>query len=232
MTRVKSFISSSNTVTFTTARILMKYRNRLYMREGGREWGREGVRERERERDTILEGGSCFFQDGSHVSESLSSLLLSVSWRELHRLQRFHDCYCNYPETLVICESFILSGERYFNANLRHSSLQKIANFPKRVCLMVKICLSCLGKGHFQCPPRCPYSEVSLYILLSCSVWKGSGRRKRSSPEPADDHLCLLRAGNGKKHISTVVSAREVTKFQMVSGREGEKVTGNVCYSY
>ena len=39
----------------------------------------------------------------------------------------------------------------------------------------------------------------------------------KSSPEPADEHLCLLRAGNGKKHISTVVSSREVTKFQMVS---------------
>ena len=44
----------------------------------------------------------------------------------------------------------------------------------------------------------------------------GSAAAKRASPEP-DNHLCLLRAGNGKRHISTVVSAKEVTRFQMVS---------------
>lgn len=40
--------------------------------------------------------------------------------------------------------------------------------------------------------------------------------RKAASPEP-EENLCLLRASNGKKHISTVVSAKEVTRFQLVS---------------
>ena len=39
--------------------------------------------------------------------------------------------------------------------------------------------------------------------------------RKAASPEP-EENLCLLRASNGKKHISTVVSAKEVTRFQLV----------------
>ena len=198
------------------------------MREGGREWGRE----RERERDTILEGGSCFFQDGSHVSESLSCLLLRISWRELHRLQRFHDCYCNYPETLVICESFILSGERYFNANVRHSSLQKIANFPKRVCLMVKICLSCLGKGHFQCLPRCPlFRGFTVYTtILFClkRQWRGekvvprASRWSSLSPESwqwEETHqyrrqLRLLQKPRGrpKANLKSLFAVAEVTK--------------------
>ena len=43
-----------------------------------------------------------------------------------------------------------------------------------------------------------------------------SSPRKAMSPEH-DENLCLLRASNGKKHISTVVSAKEVTRFQLVS---------------
>ena len=39
---------------------------------------------------------------------------------------------------------------------------------------------------------------------------------KASSPEP-EENLCLLRATNGKKKLSTVVSAKEVTRFQLVS---------------
>lgn len=38
---------------------------------------------------------------------------------------------------------------------------------------------------------------------------------KASSPEP-EENLCLLRATNGKKKLSTVVSAKEVTRFQLV----------------
>ena len=44
---------------------------------------------------------------------------------------------------------------------------------------------------------------------------KAKAKGKAGSPEP-EDHLCLLRASNGKKKISTVISAREVTRFQMV----------------
>jgi len=39
--------------------------------------------------------------------------------------------------------------------------------------------------------------------------------RKAPSPEP-EENLCLLRATNGKKKLSTVVSAKEVTRFQLV----------------
>ena len=39
---------------------------------------------------------------------------------------------------------------------------------------------------------------------------------KAASPEP-EENLCLMRASNGKRTISTVISAREVTRFQMVS---------------
>lgn len=39
---------------------------------------------------------------------------------------------------------------------------------------------------------------------------------KAASPEP-EENLCLLRATNGKKKLSTVVSAKEVTRFQLVS---------------
>lgn len=46
---------------------------------------------------------------------------------------------------------------------------------------------------------------------------RGKVRAGGSSSEP-DEHLCLLRASNGKKHISTVVSAREVTRFQIAYG--------------
>ena len=38
---------------------------------------------------------------------------------------------------------------------------------------------------------------------------------KASSPEP-EENLCLLRATNGKKKLTTVVSAKEVTRFQLV----------------
>lgn len=41
-----------------------------------------------------------------------------------------------------------------------------------------------------------------------------SAAAKRTSPE-LEDHLCLLRAGNGKRHFSTVISVKEVTRFQM-----------------
>ena len=44
---------------------------------------------------------------------------------------------------------------------------------------------------------------------------KGKTKGKHASPEP-EEHLCLLRASNGKKKISTIVSTREVTRFQMV----------------
>lgn len=37
---------------------------------------------------------------------------------------------------------------------------------------------------------------------------------KASSPEP-EENLCLLRATNGKKKLSTVVSTKEVTRFQL-----------------
>ena len=39
--------------------------------------------------------------------------------------------------------------------------------------------------------------------------------KKAPSPEP-EENLCLLRATNGKKKLSTVVSAKEVTRFQLV----------------
>ena len=39
--------------------------------------------------------------------------------------------------------------------------------------------------------------------------------KKPHSPEP-EENLCLLRATNGKKKLSTVVSAKEVTRFQLV----------------
>lgn len=38
---------------------------------------------------------------------------------------------------------------------------------------------------------------------------------KASSPEP-EENLCLLRATSGKKKLTTVVSAKEVTRFQLV----------------
>lgn len=38
---------------------------------------------------------------------------------------------------------------------------------------------------------------------------------KAASPEP-EENLCLLRATDGKKKLSTVVSAKEVTRFQLV----------------
>ncbi len=38
---------------------------------------------------------------------------------------------------------------------------------------------------------------------------------RAESPEP-EENLCLLRATNGKKKLSTVVSAKEVTRFQLV----------------
>ena len=41
--------------------------------------------------------------------------------------------------------------------------------------------------------------------------------KKAVSPEP-DENLCLIRATNGKKKLSTVVSAKEVTRFQLVRG--------------
>lgn len=41
--------------------------------------------------------------------------------------------------------------------------------------------------------------------------------KKASSPEP-EENLCLLRATNGKKKLSTIVSTKEVTRFQLVSG--------------
>lgn len=53
-------------------------------------------------------------------------------------------------------------------------------------------------------------SSSSSSVAHSATGAGGGG----GSPEP-EDHLCLLRAGNGKKHISTVVSSREVNKFQM-----------------
>jgi len=43
---------------------------------------------------------------------------------------------------------------------------------------------------------------------------KGKTKGKHASPEP-EEHLCLLRASNGKKKISTIVSTREVKRFQM-----------------
>ena len=45
---------------------------------------------------------------------------------------------------------------------------------------------------------------------------KGKRKGKAASPEP-EENLCLMRASNGKKTISTVISAKEVTRFQMVS---------------
>ena len=42
---------------------------------------------------------------------------------------------------------------------------------------------------------------------------------KAPSPEP-EENLCLLRATNGKKKLSTVVSTKEVTRFQLVRGEE------------
>ncbi|MBN3310556.1 SRP14 protein, partial [Amia calva] len=59
----------------------------------------------------------------------------------------------------------------------------------------------------------------SVYITLK----KYDGRTKpvprKGNPETFDpvDNKCLLRATDGKKKISTVVSTKEVIKFQMVS---------------
>lgn len=49
---------------------------------------------------------------------------------------------------------------------------------------------------------------------------------KASSPEP-EENLCLLRATNGKKKLSTVVSAKEVTRFQLVRDTGVHGLVGN-----
>lgn len=49
---------------------------------------------------------------------------------------------------------------------------------------------------------------------------------KASSPEP-DENLCLLRASTGKKKLSTVVSAKEVTRFQLVREYWWSVLVGN-----
>ncbi|KAL5456889.1 hypothetical protein EMCRGX_G034115 [Ephydatia muelleri] len=61
-------------------------------------------------------------------------------------------------------------------------------------------------------------SSGSLYLTMK----KYNGRKKpnprdgsSATPLEQEENLCLLRATNGKKTISTVVSSREVTKFQM-----------------
>lgn len=36
-----------------------------------------------------------------------------------------------------------------------------------------------------------------------------------SAPEPVQQDLCLIRASNGKKKISTIVSAKDINRFQM-----------------
>lgn len=36
-----------------------------------------------------------------------------------------------------------------------------------------------------------------------------------SAPESLQHDLCLIRASNGKKKISTIVSAKDINKFQM-----------------
>ena len=44
---------------------------------------------------------------------------------------------------------------------------------------------------------------------------KYDGRTTRKAPATPADNLCLLRASDSKKKLSTIVSNKEVTKFQM-----------------
>ena len=39
--------------------------------------------------------------------------------------------------------------------------------------------------------------------------------KSKNPPQPPADGLCLIRASNGKKKLSTVVNAKDVNRFQM-----------------
>lgn len=44
---------------------------------------------------------------------------------------------------------------------------------------------------------------------------KYSGRTTRSKPQHPADNLCIIRASDNKSKVSTIISNKEVTKFQM-----------------
>ena len=44
---------------------------------------------------------------------------------------------------------------------------------------------------------------------------KGKRLNPKNPPQPPAEGLCLIRASNGKKKLSTVVSAKDINKFQM-----------------
>ena len=54
-------------------------------------------------------------------------------------------------------------------------------------------------------------STGSVLIVLK----KYNGRTTRQMPQQPLDNLCLIRASDNKTKLSTVISNKEVTKFQM-----------------
>ncbi len=58
-----------------------------------------------------------------------------------------------------------------------------------------------------------PVPRKKSAIKTSGSPRKGSGVASPSEPE---ENLCLIRATDGKKKISTVVHAKDITRFQLV----------------
>lgn len=61
-------------------------------------------------------------------------------------------------------------------------------------------------------------SSGSVYITMKQYYGQTKPQPKdtsRQSLSEASDHKCLIRATNGKKKLSTVISNRDVTKFQM-----------------
>ncbi|XP_021259507.1 signal recognition particle 14 kDa protein isoform X2 [Numida meleagris] len=78
---------------------------------------------------------------------------------------------------------------------------------------------------------RCWFKSVAVLPVCASEdtavrqgVWQGQHDDGRTKPVPRKGHVesfepadnkCLLRATDGKKKISTVVSSKEVNKFQM-----------------
>ncbi|XP_064182262.1 signal recognition particle 14 kDa protein isoform X1 [Anguilla rostrata] len=60
----------------------------------------------------------------------------------------------------------------------------------------------------------------SVYITLKKYDGRTKPTPRKGNPETFEpvDNKCLIRASDGKKKISTVVSSKEVNKFQMIVG--------------
>ncbi len=66
------------------------------------------------------------------------------------------------------------------------------------------------GKQWWKVFPR----KVMFAIITV--IWSYFISGAQSSAIEIDDNLCLIRATDGKKKISTVVHAKDVTRFQLV----------------